>query len=181
MAETWLSNLSSPQTTICRVSWIMEDQLMIGDWIVILKILMIYWMFLAILRFTQFPETGLGLCSALLLMALACMISLYFIRVETSQIRSWKFCWRMAFLCNFRVVCCFFSQLYLLLFSSLLSLFCLTMKTVQGSSLPPLINAMEVYTTMKMQSVPSPPPSYASRILLSCTYNFVLCFLCILI
>ncbi|KAH7677974.1 Non-specific serine/threonine protein kinase protein [Dioscorea alata] len=40
----------------------------------------------------------------------------------------------------------------------------ITMKAVQGSSLPPLINAMEVYTTMKMHSLPSPPPSYASLI-----------------
>ncbi|XP_039129691.1 probable LRR receptor-like serine/threonine-protein kinase At1g51880 [Dioscorea cayenensis subsp. rotundata] len=53
----------------------------------------------------------------------------------------------------------------------------ITMKAVQGSSLPPLINAMEVYSTMKMQS---PPSSDASRVLLSFTY-FVLCFLCILI
>ncbi|KAM0953624.1 putative non-specific serine/threonine protein kinase [Dioscorea sansibarensis] len=56
----------------------------------------------------------------------------------------------------------------------------ITVKAVQGSSLPPLINAMEVYTTMKMQSVPSPPPSDATRVLLSFTY-FVLCLLCMFI
>ncbi|KAJ0979413.1 hypothetical protein J5N97_014887 [Dioscorea zingiberensis] len=50
----------------------------------------------------------------------------------------------------------------------------ITMSAVQGSTLPPMINAMEVYTVMEMYSVPS-PTSEASRALLSFTF-LVLCY-----